>query len=186
MNHQRAYLFPLIVLAILSIFGGFLGFPTLSVINEFLAPVIGAGHHGLVHGGESHHVSSNLMFSMMGISTGIAIVGIVLAYVMYISKPELPGTIAKKFRRIYNLIFNKYYVDEIYDETFVKPTIGFSNVLWKVVDVRIIDGFVNAVGRLTILKSEVLRLFQTGLVRNYAFSIMLGGIIIIVCSILFL
>jgi len=182
----KSILFPLIVLAILSIVGGFLGFPTLSVINEFLAPVIGAGHHGLAHGGESHHVSSNLMFSMMGISTGIAIVGIVLAYVMYISKPDLPGAIAKKFKGIYNIILNKYYVDEIYDETFVKPTLGVSNLLWKVVDVRIIDGFVNAVGRLTILKSEVLRLFQTGLVRNYAFSIMLGGIIIIVCSILFL
>jgi NADH:ubiquinone oxidoreductase subunit 5 (subunit L)/multisubunit Na+/H+ antiporter MnhA subunit len=52
--------------------------------------------------------------------------------------------------------------------------------------VRIIDGFVNAVGRLTILKGEVLKLSQTGLVRNYALSIMLGGIIIIICSILFL
>ncbi len=179
-------LIPLIALAVLSVLGGFLGFPTLSAINEFLAPVIGGGHHGLVHGGESHHASSKLMFSMMGASTGIAIVGIALAYVMYIAKPELPGILTKKFRRIYNLIFNKYYVDEIYDETFVKPTIGVSNILWKVVDVKIIDGFVNAVGRLTVLKSEVLRLFQTGFVRNYAFSIMLGGIIIIVCSILFL
>ena len=61
-----------------------------------------------------------------------------------------------------------------------------SNLLWKVVDVRIIDGFVNAVGRLTILKGEVLKLSQTGFVRNYALSIMLGGIIIIICSILFL
>ncbi len=123
---------------------------------------------------------------MMGVSTGIAIVGIVLAYVMYISRPDLHGTLAKKFKGIYTIILNKYYVDEIYDEAFVKPTLGVSNILWKVVDVRIIDGFVNAVGRLTILKGEVLKLFQTGLVRNYAFSIMLGGIIIIVCSILFL
>ncbi len=126
------------------------------------------------------------MFSMMGVSTGIAIVGIAVAYVMYIFKPDLPATIAKKFRWIYNITFNKYYVDEIYDETFVKPTIGISHILWKVVDVGIIDGFVNAVGRLTILKGEVLKLFQTGFVRNYAFSIMLGGVIIIVCSILFL
>ncbi len=123
---------------------------------------------------------------MMGISTGIAIVGIVLAYVMYITKPDLPGVIAKRFKWIYNIILNKYFVDEIYDATFVKPTLRTSNILWKVVDVRIIDGFVNAVGRLTVLKSEVLRLFQTGLVRNYAFSIMLGGVIIIICSILFL
>lgn len=179
-------LLPLIVLAILSIVGGFLGFPTKSAINEFLAPVIGSGVHGLGHGGEAHHVSSKLMFSMMGVSTGIAIVGIVLAYMMYITRPELPKTLAKRFKRTYTLLLNKYYVDEIYDAVFVKPTIGVSNVLWKVVDVKVIDGFVNAVGRLTVLKGEVLKLFQTGLVRNYAFSIMLGGIIIIVCSILFL
>jgi len=105
---------------------------------------------------------------------------------MYISKPDLPGAVAKKFKRIYNIILNKYFVDEIYDATFVKPTLGVSNFLWKFVDVKIIDGFVNAVGRLTILKGEVLKLCQTGFVRNYALSIMLGGIIIIVCSILFL
>ncbi len=178
----RSILIPLIVLAILSVLGGFLGFPTLSVINEFLAPVIGSVHHG----GEAHHPSSTLMFSMMGVSTGIAIVGILLAYVMYISKPDLPGIIARKFKWIYNVIFNKYYVDEIYDESFVKPTIQLSNGLWKIVDVQIIDGFVNAIGRLTILKGEVLKIFQTGFVRNYALSIMLGGVIIIVCSILFL
>ncbi|GAX59402.1 NADH dehydrogenase I chainL [Candidatus Scalindua japonica] len=182
----KSILVPLIVLAILSVFGGFLGFPTLSAINNFLAPVIGDGHHGLAHGGEEHHPSFVLMFSMMGVSTGIAIVGIMLAFIMYISRPDLPGAIARNFKWMYKVIFNKYYVDEIYDETFVKPTIWFSRGLWKIVDVGMIDGFVNAVGRLVILKGEVLKLFQTGFVRNYAFSIMLGGIIIIVCSILFL
>lgn len=179
-------LIPLLVLALLSILGGFIGFPTASAINSFLAPVIGGGHHGVADGGDLHHVSNSLMFSMMGISTGIAIVGILLAYLMYIKQPDLPAKIVGKFKLIYTIIYNKYYVDEIYDATIVKPTVKTSFILWKIVDVKIIDGFVNAVARIVELKSEVLKLFQTGYVRNYALSILLGGVIIIVCSLVLL
>lgn len=179
-------LIPLLVLALLSILGGFIGFPTASAINSFLSPVIGGGHHGTADGGDLHHVSNSLMFSMMGISTGIAIVGILLAYLMYIKQPDLPAKIVGKFKLIYTIIYNKYYVDEIYDAIIVKPTVKTSFILWKIVDVKIIDGFVNAVARIVELKSEVLKLFQTGYVRNYALSILLGGVIIIVCSLLLL
>jgi NADH-quinone oxidoreductase subunit L len=179
-------LIPLLVLALLSILGGFIGFPTASAINSFLSPVIGGGHHGMADGGDLHHVSNSLMFSMMGISTGIATVGILLAYLMYIKQPDLPAKIVGKFKLIYTIIYNKYYVDEIYDATIVKPTVKTSFILWKIVDVKIIDGFVNAVARIVELKSEVLKLFQTGYVRNYALSILLGGVIIIVCSLLLL
>jgi NADH-quinone oxidoreductase subunit L len=179
-------LIPLLVLALLSILGGFIGFPTASAINSFLAPVIGGGHHGMADGGDLHHVSNSLMFSMMGISTGIATVGILLAYLMYIKQPDLPAKIVGKFKLIYTIIYNKYYVDEIYDATIVKPTVKTSFILWKIVDVKIIDGFVNAVARIVELKSEVLKLFQTGYVRNYALSILLGGVIIIVCSLVLL
>ena len=180
-------LLPLMILAFLSIVGGFLGFPAASAINNFLAPVVGGGEHiGMVDGGETHHVSQNLMFSMMGLSTGIAIVGIMLAYVMYCKKPDLPAQIAGRFKFVYNIILNKYYVDEIYDATVVNPTIKSSFFLWRWIDVRIIDGFVNGVARLVELNSEVLRLFQTGFVRNYALSMLLGGIIIIICALFFL
>ena len=180
-------LFPLIVLAFLSVVGGFLGFPAASAINDFLAPVIGGGGHlAMADGGEAHHVSGKLMYSMMGLSTGIALVGIILAYVMYIKNPDLPAKIVDKFKLVYKIIYNKYYVDEIYDATIVNPTVKSSFFLWRVIDVRVIDGFVNGVGRLVELKSEVLRLFQTGYVRNYALSMLLGGVIIIICSLIFL
>ena len=179
-------LIPLLVLALLSILGGFIGFPAASAINSFLAPVIGGGHHGMADGGSLHHVSNSLMFSMMGISTGIAVAGILLAYLMYIKQPDLPAKIVGRFKLIYTIIYNKYYVDEIYDATIVKPTVKTSFILWKVVDVKIIDGFVNAVARIVELKAEVLKLFQTGYVRNYALSILLGGVIIIVCSLILL
>ncbi|MEE9604382.1 MAG: NADH-quinone oxidoreductase subunit L [Candidatus Scalindua sp.] len=180
-------LLPLIILAFLSVVGGFLGFPAASAINDFLAPVIGSGaHHGMVDGGEVHHVSNGLMFSMMGISTGIALVGIFLAYLMYIKNPDLPAKVVGKFKLAYKIIYNKYYVDEIYDATIVKPTVKSSFFLWRVIDVKVIDGFVNGVGRLVELKSEVLRLFQTGYVRNYALSMLFGGVVIIVCALMFL
>ena len=179
-------LIPLLVLALLSIFGGFIGFPTANAINSFLAPVIGGGHHGMVDGGSLRHVSNSLMFSMMGISTGIAVAGVILAYLMYIKNPEWPAKIIEQFKMIYTIIYNKYYVDEIYDATIVKPTVKTSSILWKIVDVKIIDGFVNAIARIVELKGEVLKLFQTGYVRNYALSILLGGVIIIVCSLILL
>ncbi|KKM64681.1 hypothetical protein LCGC14_1498970 [marine sediment metagenome] len=180
-------LFPLIILAFLSVVGGFLGFPAASAINDFLAPVIGGGGHlAMADGGEAHHVSGRLMYSMMGLSTGIALVGIILAYVMYIKNPDLPAKIVDKFKLVYKIIYNKYYVDEIYDATVVNPTVKSSFFLWRVIDERVIDGFVNGVGRLVELKSEVLRLFQTGYVRNYALSMLLGGVIIIICSLIFL
>jgi len=178
-------LIPLLVLAFLSILGGFIGFPTASAINSFLAPVIGGGH-GMVDGGSLHHASNSLMFSMMGISTGIAVAGILLAYLMYIKNPDWPAKIVKKFKLVYTIIYNKYYVDEIYDATIVKPTVKTSFILWRIVDVKIIDGFVNAIARIVELKGEVLKLFQTGYVRNYALSILLGGVIIIVCSLILL
>jgi NADH-quinone oxidoreductase subunit L len=178
-------LIPLLVLAFLSILGGFFGFPTASAINGFLAPVIGGGH-GMVDGGSLHHVSNSLMFSMMGISTGIAVAGVILAYLMYIKDPDLPAKIVKKFKLAYTIIYNKYYVDEIYDAAIVKPTVKTSFILWRIVDVKIIDGFVNSIARIVELKGEVLKLFQTGYVRNYALSILLGGVIIIVCSLILL
>ncbi|MCP5003204.1 MAG: NADH-quinone oxidoreductase subunit L, partial [Planctomycetes bacterium] len=181
-------LLPLMVLALLSVVGGFLGFPAASAINSFLAPVVGSGGHvGMLDGGiETHHVSQNLMFSMMGLSTGIAIVGIALAYVMYIKKPDLPAQIAGRLKLFYNVLLNKYYVDEIYDATVVNPTIKSSFFLWRWFDVRVIDGIVNGVARLVELKSEGLRLFQTGFVRNYALSMLLGGLVIIICALFLL
>ncbi len=180
-------LFPLMVLALLSVVGGFLGFPAASAINSFLAPVVGGGGHlGIHDGGEAHHVSQNLMFSMMGLSTGIALVGILLAYVLYVKKPDLPVRIAGVFKLFYKVLLNKYYVDEIYDATVVNPTIKSSFFLWRWIDVKVIDGFVNGVARLVELKSEALRLFQTGFVRNYALSMLFGGIVIIICALFLL
>ena len=113
---------PLTVLAGLSVVGGFLGIPGASAISNFLAPVFGEHGHTEISGAEAgvHH-SAWLPYLMMVVSTAIAIAGIYLAYQMYIKKPEMPKKLAERFRLIYKLLLNKYYVDEIYDALFVNP-----------------------------------------------------------------
>jgi len=175
---------PLTVLAILSFFGGFLGIPGASAISRFLSPVFGEHGHAEISGAETgvYH-SAWLPYLMMVVSTAIAIAGIYLAYQMYIKKPEMPKKLAERFSLIYKLLLNKYYVDEIYDVLFVNPTKKISVQLWKCVDVKMIDGSVNGIARLVGWFSNVLRLLQTGYIRNYAFYIVAGCIFIVVLTV---
>lgn len=179
---------PLIALAGLSFVGGFLGIPGASAINHFLSPVFGGHTHAEIAGaelaGHSGHHGAWLPYLMMVVSTAIAIAGIFLAYQMYIKKPDLPKKLTDRFWFIHKLLLNKYYVDEIYDALFVNPTKKISvKILWKGVDVRIIDGSVNGIARLVGGLSNILRLLQTGYIRNYAFYIVVGCIFIVVLAV---
>ncbi len=175
---------PLMILAGLSFVGGFLGIPGASAINNFLAPVFGGHPHTEISGTESigHH-SEGHPYLMMVISTAIAVAGISLAYRMYVKKPEMPGRLAERFHLIYKLLLNKYYVDEIYDVLFVKPTKIISIQLWKRVDALMIDGSVNGIARLVGWFGNIFRHLQTGYIRNYAFYIVAGCIFIIVLTV---
>lgn len=175
---------PLTILAVLSLFGGFLGIPGASAISNFLAPVFGGHGHTEISATEGvvHH-SAWLPYLMMVVSTAIALAGIFLAYQMYIKKPELTGKLAERFHIIYKLLLNKYYVDEIYDALFVNPTKAIAVQLWKRVDAKMIDGSVNGIARLVGGFGNILRLLQTGYIRNYAFYIVVGCIFIIVFAV---
>lgn len=175
---------PLQILAGLSFFGGFLGIPGASAVSHFLSPVFGGHGHAGISGVETgaHH-SAGLPYLMMAISTAIAITGIYLAYQMYIKKPEMPKKLAERFRLIYKLLLNKYYVDEIYDVLFVNPTKKISVQLWTCVDAKMIDGSVNGIARLVGWFSNILRLLQTGYIRNYAFYIVAGCVFIVVLTV---
>ncbi|MCF6157002.1 MAG: NADH-quinone oxidoreductase subunit L [wastewater metagenome] len=174
---------PLIVLAGLSSIGGFLGIPGAHVMSTFLSPVFSASGHTKVSGAEIsvHHGEGN-PYLMMVVSTAIALTGIFIAYQMYIKKPELPKKLAERFRFIYRVLLNKYYVDEIYTALFVNPTRKIAVFFWKCVDIQIIDGSVNGIARSIGWFSSNLRYLQTGYVRNYAFYIVVGCIFIIVLA----
>ncbi|MEK6737389.1 MAG: NADH-quinone oxidoreductase subunit L, partial [Planctomycetota bacterium] len=154
---------PLKILAVLALLGGFLGIPGASAISSFLSPVFGEHGHIETAGTETggHHIAAWLPYLMMVVSTGIAIAGIYLAYLMYIKRPELPKKLAERFGLIYKLLLNKYYIDEIYDALFVNPIKKISLLLWKRVDAQLIDGTVNGVAGFVRGVGSVLRLSQT-------------------------
>jgi NADH-quinone oxidoreductase subunit L len=166
---------PLAVLAVLSIVGGYVGLPEGWLwedrFSEFLAPVL------LTHGHEQH--SAGLETRLMAVSILAAAAGIALAYVFYIRSPEIPGRLSARLRGLYDALLNKYWVDELYGATVVGGTFWLANALWKFVDVAVIDGTVNGVGRVIQLQSSLWRRVQTGNVQNYALTF-LGGVILVI------
>jgi NADH-quinone oxidoreductase subunit L len=191
----RIMTIPLMVLAVLSVIGGYVGVPHVlggaNHIHEFLAPVLGGGgeptkaHAGIsfitqawASGGEAGSHSAGLEFLMMAVSVVIALSGIGIAYLFYVKNPSLPGRLAASWRGLYQLVYNKYYVDELYEILFINSLKRFGTGLWKGFDEFIIDGTVNGIAYLIGWLSSVLRKIQTGLVQNYAFAMVIGGVII--------
>ena len=115
----------------------------------------------------------------MGVSLGVAIVGISLAYYLYLKNPEAPGKIASTFKTLYRVMFNKYYMDEIYNAIFVQPIRRGSEWLWHSVDDSGIDAIANGAGRLCTGLSGVLKRLQTGYVQNYAIWMLVGAVLLI-------
>jgi len=174
---------PLILLAILSTIGGFIGFPIgegWNQFNEFLSPVFASSTAlAAAKTAEAGHHAVGFEVAMMIVSMVIAGLGILLAYRMYIKKPSLPDRLAESYKVPYELIANKYWVDEIYHFFFVGPLIRFSVFLWKIFDDILVDGTVNGVGAVVRGGSEVFKRLQTGYVQNYALSILVGIVFMI-------
>jgi NADH-quinone oxidoreductase subunit L len=171
---------PLMVLAVLSLVGGYVGVPhSLGGSNRFegfLASVFGHNpteSHVAVHSASSEYL-------LMLISIVIVLIGILIAHGLYIRNPETPKKLAQKFKTPYRIIFNKYYVDEFYSMVIVKPVVNFALFLWKIVDVMIIDGTANGIASLTKFAGELFRRTETGYLRNYALSLTFGAILILI------
>jgi NADH-quinone oxidoreductase subunit L len=169
--------FPLVVLGFLSLVAGWIGLPAVfgehaDVIGPFLAPVIApiagheAGHEALPHATE---------WLLMAVSVAVAASGIYLAYQWYAKQAgRTPARIAAAMPGAYALVADKFRIDELYDFLFIRPYGWLSRALWKVVDVLIIDGILNAAAFTIELAGDFLRFLQTGNVRNYALSFFLG------------
>jgi NADH-quinone oxidoreductase subunit L len=168
-------LVPLMILAFLSVVGGLVGIG--NRFEHFLAPVF---RSGAVSEAAGETASSLKEYVLMGISVGIAFLGLILAYVLYISKPYLPQKIADSLNGFYTAVLNKYYVDELYRKLFVKPLLdGSTSILWQRVDRRVIDDTVNnAAGGARRVSDEV-RHMQSGNLRSYAGWIAAGSAVVI-------
>ena len=110
----------------------------------------------------------------------LAILGILCAYLFYILNPNLPKILSKKFSSIYNLFFNKWYFDELYDYLFVKSFIKFGNYFWKKGDEGTIDRFgPNGISKLVKNISSKSIIIQSGYIYHYAFAMLIGLVVLI-------
>ena len=153
---------------------GAVGHAAAAVHEAGMGHVAEAAHHAAGHG------SMFAEYLLMGVSVAIALVGIFLAYTMYIKRRDIPEKLANSFPFLYRLLLNKWYVDELYELTVIKPIHGFSILLWKGVDVAIVDGTVNGVARIVGWFSGVVRYLQSGYVQSYAVSVVLGTVVLLV------
>ena len=170
---------PLVILAVLSIFGGWFALPAFfdkpDIFAEFLKPVFGGGAEAA---GEVASHPSELVFAIVAVVTALA--GFVTAFWLYLRQPGKPESIAKSLGQLYTTVLNKYYVDELYAFLVVRPLVWIStNVLWKVADVAVIDGAVNGIAHETTALGDGVRHTQSGNTRSYAVWVVVGAIVII-------
>jgi NADH-quinone oxidoreductase subunit L len=109
----------------------------------------------------------------------LGILGIALAYVMYIANPLLPMRLAQQFGPIYRFVLNKWYFDELYNVIFVQPAIRLARLFWQVGDVTIIDGVPNGLAELTSDGSREVVKIQTGSLAVYAFAMLIGVVVLV-------
>jgi NADH-quinone oxidoreductase subunit L len=112
---------------------------------------------------------------LMALALAGVAAGIFLAHRFYVQRPELPARLAGRFPRLGRLLENKYYVDELYHAAVVKPYRWLCDSLGEF-DRRVVDGLVNGVGAFLEVGAQILKLFQTGHVRNYALALFLGAV----------
>jgi NADH-quinone oxidoreductase subunit L len=174
---------PLVILAFFSVVAGYIGLPVvfgekLNFFGKFLEPVIKEAHEV--------HLGTQTEWMLIAIAAVVALLGIFIAYVFYIRSPLIPRKLATKFPNIYKLMFNKYYVDEIYNAVFVNSTIKGSEIIYTIkgseiiydnFDLKVIDGAVNGTAKATGFTGKVLSYFQSGLIKDYALIFLLGVII---------
>jgi NADH-quinone oxidoreductase subunit L len=206
---------PLVVLAVLALVGGVVGIPFFkggSPLHDYLSPVFESGAQSLIHAPEvSPAGHGSLEFFLMGLSSAVGLAGILLAALFYLEpfKSKLPAflnpdTIGQKFKKIYTLMYNKYYVDELYDAMVVNPIKRLSqycfsfdlSVIDGIVngaawftrltawlshkfDIYIVDGLVNSLATLIDFNSGFWRRIQTGFLQNYALIFFIGLLVLV-------
>jgi NADH-quinone oxidoreductase subunit L len=109
----------------------------------------------------------------------VALLGIGLAYAMYIARPELPRKLAKQFPGIYFFLLNKWYFDELYDRIFVRPYFWLAGKSWRIGDGKIIDGVPNGLAALAVEGAREAVKIQTGSLAAYAFVMLIGVVVLV-------
>lgn len=172
-------LIPLYLLAFGSVFAGYFGYKYLNIVavdNNFFIDSIFVAKNNINLLEEIHHAPILVKLSPLL----VGIVAIALSYIFYIKKTDLPQKLSQKLSIFYKISFNKWYFDEIYDLILVKPTKKIGDILWRFIDVKIIDRFgPNGFADFCkIMSSRVVKL-QTGFLFHYATWMVIGSIVVI-------
>jgi len=183
---------PLVLLAILSFVGGWVGVPKAmggsNHFEHFLDPVFESTAEALPSGenaavpaegaGGHEDASTELMFS--AISVGAAAIGFLGAWFLYYKRTDLPAKLAESAGGIYRLVLDKYRIDELYGAVFIQPIIALStNVFWKGIDRGLIDGAVDGAAAGANETSDAMRHMQSGNIRSYAGWVAVGAAAVI-------
>ncbi|MGB8646246.1 MAG: NADH-quinone oxidoreductase subunit L [Anaerolineae bacterium] len=164
---------PLMLLAVLSAIGGYVVLPAVLGANwfsQFLEPVFGANEAT---------VAPNTEWLLISLSTLASVLGIFFAYWFYIRDTSIPVFFGQAYHGFYNLLVNKYYIDQIYDTLFARSGRWLANIFWQVVDKGIIDGAAEGLGNLFRNIGRGLRGLETGYARRYALAMLIGIVIVI-------
>jgi len=174
---------PLILLAIGALTTGFI----------FHNQLIGAGWHAFwgnsIEIAAGNHVLEEMdrdpQWVVLAPSV-LGLLGIGVAYLFYMVAPGIPGWLAARFGGVYRLLLNKWYVDELYDAVFVRPTLALARTLWQTGDVTIIDGIPNGVAALAEDGAAQVVKMQTGSMAAYAFAMLIGLVFLVGIFLIFL
>lgn len=166
---------PLIVLAILSVFGGFLGIPALfaensHILEKFLEPIFAGSNEFTT----AHHLEHSTEWIMVGASTLLIVIVIAFAWRSFSRK-----TTFKENTGLSKVVENKWYVDEIYDAVIVRPLDAIASFFKNILERNIVDGAVNGVGRIIQYSSRQVRLIQNGQVGSYLLVMVLSLIVVV-------
>ncbi|HXP79036.1 MAG TPA: NADH-quinone oxidoreductase subunit L [Verrucomicrobiae bacterium] len=173
---------PLIVLAVLSVCGGWMAAPQLNGgvnhFQQFLAPVLATGAEPAAAAAEASGGGAEILQALFGAPVIAGLLGFFLAWWFYIKSPEAPKKLADSLSPLYKLFSGKYFIDELYQAAIVHPLVWISDkVLWHAVDERAIDGTVNGVAFVSRETGDRVRRATTGNIRSYATWIVLGVLV---------
>jgi len=160
---------PLLILAVLSTIGGFMGLPPVfsehHTFSEYLAVAPGFAAHEHSHAFE---------YTLMGTAIAVILIVWMAAYNRFVKRATIPAADEKEFNAPVKVLYNKYYVDEIYNTILVKPLDHIAQLFHQLVDNKLIDGIVNSTGTLTNSASGLLRRAQTGHIGFYIFAMVVS------------
>ncbi len=175
-------LVPLIVLAIGAVVAGFAfegSFIGEGWLEFWRGSIVNAPSNSVLD--DMHHVPGIISL----LPTIVGVLGIALAYVMYVARPEIPARLAAAVPGVYRFVLNKWYFDELYDAVFVRPAVRLARILWQVGDAQVIDGIPNGIAALTSDSSAQVVRIQTGSIAVYAFTMLIGLVLLVSIFLLF-